>query len=94
VQRAPHEQLGHVALGVQLEWLLAHYQINLILDVGANDGQFAREMRELGYNGRIASFEPMASCIATLQKLAEADPLWSVHPFGLGREAGSHQLTR
>ena len=39
--------------------LLDSYSIDLILDVGANTGQYAARMRGIGYAGEIVSFEPM-----------------------------------
>ena len=37
--------------------LFAHHGINLVLDVGANTGGYALELRRTGYRGRIAVFE-------------------------------------
>lgn len=38
--------------------LLERYQIETVLDVGANEGQFGAALRHSGYHGRLISFEP------------------------------------
>ena len=48
--------------------LIQHYGIDLVLDVGANVGQFGQGMRRLDYKGRIVSFEPLTSAFGVLQK--------------------------
>ena len=53
--------------------------INLVFDIGANEGQFAREIREYGYTGKIVSFEPLSSARKKLLSLSSADPNWEVH---------------
>jgi FkbM family methyltransferase len=65
----------------QLQAMLAWHRIDLILDVGANVGQFGTELRrQAGYSGRIVSFEPMQSAHARLTSAARGDPLWEVAP--------------
>ncbi len=56
--------------------------INTILDVGANEGQFAQMLRDEGYDGRIISFEPLSSAWEKLKANAKNDPLWEVAPRG------------
>ena len=56
------------------------FEIDLILDVGANAGQFALQFRSLGYKGRLVSFEPLSSAHAKLEKAARQDSRWTVHP--------------
>jgi FkbM family methyltransferase len=63
----------------QLKAMLASHAVNLVFDVGANVGQFGRELRwHVGYRGRIVSFEPMHAAHAGLTKAAARDPLWEV----------------
>jgi FkbM family methyltransferase len=53
--------------------LLKTYDINLVVDIGANTGQYARSLRELGYKGDIVSFEPLSAAFAKLKQWAEQD---------------------
>lgn len=62
-------------------------RIDLVIDVGANEGQFARSLREHNYTGRIMSFEPVASVFENLSAAARNDPKWETYNFGLGAKA-------
>lgn len=66
--------------------LISSYGIDLIFDVGANIGQYAQEMRQLGYRGRIVSFEPLTSAYLELVKHASGDPDWETANVALGSE--------
>lgn len=60
-------------------------QIDLVLDVGANEGQFATELREqIRYTKRIVSFEPLPGAFRVLQELSRADPDWEAFECALG----------
>ena len=55
------------------------FEIDLILDVGANEGQFGESLRASGYKGDIVSFEPLKSAHSNLLKISKRDPHWHVH---------------
>jgi len=65
------------------EWLTLH-EIDVVLDIGANDGRYATEIREAGWNGKIVSFEPQPMVFARLKERMANDPDWSGHQIGLG----------
>lgn len=69
---------------------LAHHQVDTVLDVGANVGQYGQHLRELGFRGRIVSFEPLTVPRGRLQTLAANDPLWTVAPqMAIGEQEGN-----
>ena len=74
------------AVGEHVAAILDAYRVNLVIDVGANRGQYAKRLRGAGYRGRIASFEPVAGVFERLREAAAGDPRWSVHPYALGSE--------
>jgi FkbM family methyltransferase len=71
-----------------IAWLLHHYEINCVLDVGANVGQFANELRRHGYTGHIASFEPVPQFVEKLQVASAGDDRWTIHQMALGTSEG------
>lgn len=72
--------------------LIAHYGIDLVLDIGANIGQFGRELRSAGYRGRIVSFEPVADAFERLQLAAHGDASWQVLNLALGDTPGTQEI--
>lgn len=78
--------LSQYLVSQQVAWVLRSFQVNCVLDVGANVGQYAKELRAGGYRGRIASFEPTSAALPALRKAAAKDPKWDVYPFALGSE--------
>jgi FkbM family methyltransferase len=79
-------------LGVRRAKLLIDYGIDLVLDVGANTGQYASELRESGYTGPIVSFEPLTGPFRELAAQASHDPRWSCHKLALGRSPGTRTI--
>lgn len=71
--------------------LLKERGIDLLLDVGANDGHYAEVIRN-GYDGRIVSFEPLTSAYCDLERRASAIRGWETHQVALGATAGTAVL--
>jgi len=74
--------------------LLRKFGVTVVLDVGANAGQFGGALRDMGYAGRIVSFEPLRTVYAQLTERSDADPNWSVHNFALGDVDGEAIINR
>ncbi len=72
--------------------LLAHYDVRLVLDVGANAGQYARQLRRGGYQRRIVSFEPQRSAFESLRSRAARDPDWRALNVALSDADGTAQI--
>lgn len=49
---------------------LERNNINIVLDVGANVGQFAQQLYHIGFKGKIISFEPQKEAFNKLQQRA------------------------
>lgn len=64
----------------RMQRFFANYKVDVILDVGANEGQFALFLRDLGYSQKIVSFEPISSAYSKLQSRSKNDPLWEIAP--------------
>ena len=69
--------------------LLAEHRVDLVLDIGANIGQYATQLRDLGFTGHIVSYEPLSSAFRDLERHAARDAKWHVVHAGLGPEAGA-----
>jgi FkbM family methyltransferase len=77
--------LPGVAMAAHLRSLFDRYEIQTVLDVGANEGQYYRFLRrEVGFKGQIFSFEPIPELYETLEARARADPRWRVYRLALG----------
>lgn len=55
-----------------------------ILDIGANQGYFAKEMRALLPNAQIHCFEPLPDCFKALVQHTQTDHFIAVHNIGFG----------
>jgi FkbM family methyltransferase len=75
-----------------LDWLRL-LNIQTVLDVGANIGQFARDIAEKLPQARIVSFEPLRDAYAELERAARVQG-FEAHNFALGEEDGRAVIRR
>ena len=59
------------------ERLFTSLGIDVVVDVGANAGQYGELLRGLGFRGRLISLEPVPEAFAALERIAAADGRWS-----------------
>lgn len=64
--------------------LFSRLGIDLVLDVGANAGQYAAGLRQGGFGGHIVSFEPVPAAFRELEASCANDPLWDCRNVALG----------
>ena len=80
-----NDSFEELTFTVRLKGLLAHYQIDCVLDVGANRGQYANFLREqCKFNKQIISYEPLSEAFSELELYASRDSLWNVRKIALG----------
>jgi FkbM family methyltransferase len=72
--------------------LLAHHKIDVVFDVGANIGQYAQELRNIGYQGLIHSYEPVKANFEKLEKACRHDDQWFAHHKALGSERSESEI--
>ncbi|WP_322861314.1 FkbM family methyltransferase [Mycobacterium europaeum] len=64
-------------------------EVNVVLDIGANSGQYATDLRRAAYKGRIVSFEPLSGPFSDLERNTSKDPLWDCRQCALGDADGT-----
>lgn len=82
-ERAGVEIRRHRSAGGRRARLLAEHGVELVIDVGANRGQYADDLRSNGYRGQIVSFEPLSDAYAALRRRSAADDRWEVQRLAL-----------
>lgn len=76
---------------LRLSKFLKMFNVDLVLDIGANQGQFAKQLFAAGYDGRIVSFEALPTEHKRLQTAAQKfGGRWIIGPcLALSDKAGS-----
>lgn len=65
---------------------------SMVLDVGANEGEFVQELRSHGYYGDVISFEPREAAFRRLEQRTLLDPRWVAKRVALGATRGNVQM--
>lgn len=85
----PEWRLEQWPLATHLRTLFELYGVDVVLDVGANRGQYYQFLRdEVGFRGHVISFEPIPEHADHLHTQSTSDPLWHIHSCALGRSVG------
>jgi FkbM family methyltransferase len=71
---------------------LNYHKINKVLDVGANVGNYAVKLRDIGFKGQIISFEPLNDTYIKLEKKAKKDLNWNTYNIALGDFNGESEI--
>ena len=79
-------------LNTHLINLINRHAIELVLDVGANFGQFGTMLRNEGYKGEIHSFEPVSKTFESLSAKCSGDHRWFVHQVAMGDVCGEKTI--
>jgi FkbM family methyltransferase len=89
VKVIPRHKLGQFPLAQHTRAILRQRNIDCVIDVGANTGQYGHFIRhEVGFDGPIISFEPVPATFSKLQAAASEDGNWKAFQMALGREPG------
>jgi len=83
---------GHHTLKSHLASVFDAYQIDTLIDVGANEGHFGILARKIGFNGQIISFEPIPKVFDKLKTLCANDPGWACYNLALGSEKNRKEM--
>jgi FkbM family methyltransferase len=64
--------------------------VDLVIDVGANAGQYAQRLRRsVGFQGTIVSVEPVPEMLALLNEARRGDSNWHVEPVAVSDRRGT-----
>ena len=72
--------------GTEETQLMQRFGVDVVLDVGANIGQYSRKLIRSGYKGRIVSFEPLPDAFEVLRESRTGIAQWQIENFALGGE--------
>ncbi len=93
IRRLGYEKIKLPEEIVRRKKLFTAYAVDVVLDVGANSGQYGLQLRtQIGFSKRIVSFEPMHSAFQALSANAANDRDWEVFNVGLGDMAETRAI--
>lgn len=72
--------------------LISENGIEFVIDIGANVGQFALDLRRAGYLGEILSFEPVSNTFVILRRNSMCEKRWQVFDLAIGSRIGKESI--
>lgn len=73
-----------------LRRVFERYSVDCVFDVGANQGQYGTMLRrEVGYRGRIISFEPDTLAVSALRMRVGRDKNWEIRNVAVADRSGT-----
>lgn len=78
----------------QLKTIFKNQKVDCVIDVGAHHGEFGQVLREIGYQGRVVSFEPSEVAFRRVSEISGRDSLWEVHRLCLGNGNGIAEIQK
>jgi len=81
----PLREMKERDFALHLRELLSRLEIDCVLDVGANAGQYHDFLRDrVLYDGTIVSFEPVSRHVEALRERCRSDGKWHIEGYALG----------
>jgi len=72
--------------------LLETFNIDVAFDIGAHTGQYAMELFDLGFKGRIISFEPLSIAYKALSEASANNEKWTIKNIAVGNKDGEIEI--
>ncbi len=87
------ESQGFTIVRHPIPTFFSELDFDVVLDVGANRGQYAIELRKnAGFTKKIVSFEPMSDAYHQLSEQMRGDTKWEGRNWAMGRERGTQEI--
>ena len=72
--------------------LVRHLGPDMVMDIGANKGQFGSRLRGAGYSASMLSCEPLSEAFSVLGERVSGDARWDALNVAVGAEAGAMDI--
>ncbi len=87
-----HIHAGALGWALYVADMAQRLELDGIIDVGANRGQFHDAVRHLGVTLPIHSFEPIPELAQELSRRTATDPAWTIHAHAIGAKDEQRDL--
>ncbi len=81
-----------VLVGSEHRPVLKKNDFALVVDIGANRGQFALAVRQYSPNAKVISFEPLPEPASIYSEIFSKDEKVALHEFAIGPESGASKI--